>query len=454
MEESSTKVSVERPKSTCSRIWYKVWPVMFFLLFGIANAVTMKLLFIFEAEGLPEYGYHQFQKPWWGTLVTFTGMALATPIYLILCARDRSRGENKLKLISELSVKDIFEFAIPAFSDLFEGIVSAVCIVFVGVSIDSMMKSGTLVGVSLISRFLFKVHFAPFKWFFIVWVVIALTMVGASGIISADDSATITGSTGVVTIIIILKFVSQVGYAVKISYEEYFVQKKGYHPVMICGLEGCWSAGICAFICMPIVQYLPGEEGNGIREDTLDTFAMLGNSGQAIAMSIVIVCLGLTYNCVSTTLIGRTSAVIRTLMEAFRTFLIWMVQFLLFYTLRTNPDTYKYRMAGEEWSTGSYVQLAGFILMTWALFGYNKLPQYPCFKYFDDWREEPLGEDDSSDEKKDVEIDPETQNTTIEDTIDKDIDEEAELSDVSVRSMSLGSDDSSSTTTTKSQTKV
>ena len=407
----------EENKLTCSRIWYNVWPILFFLLFGIANAVTMKLCFIFEQPGLEKYGLEarQFQKPWWCTLVTFAGMALATPIYVYMCWKDRKEGHNKLRPISDLSFKDICEFAIPAMSDLFEGIVSAVCIVFVGVSIDSMMKSGTLVGVSLISRFVFKVHFGTFKWFFIFWVVIALSMVGASGIISADDSTTIKGNAGVVTIIIILKFISQVGYALKISYEEYFVQKKNYNPVMICGIEGCWSTFVCAFICMPIVQYLPGEEGNGIREDTLDTFAMLGNNYQPLVMSIVIVFLGLTYNCVSTTLIGRTSAVIRTLMEAFRTFLIWMVQFMLFYSLRTNPSTLKYAYAGEEWSKGSIVQLVGFIIMTWALFGYNKLPQYPCFDYIEDWIEssqDTMSEVESADKLEKLDNESESTNNS------------------------------------------
>ena len=65
-----------------------------------------------------------------------------------------------------------------------------------------------------------------------------------------------------------------------------------------------------------------------------------------------------------------------------------MVQFVLYYSLRSNPNTHQYALAGEAWSTGSIVQLVGFIIMTWALFGYNKIPQYPCFDYIDDWIEE------------------------------------------------------------------
>jgi hypothetical protein len=185
-----------------------------------------------------------------------------------------------------------------------------------------------------------------------------------------------------VGLIIGLKLVSQMGYAVKISYEEYFVQKKFYHPIMICGVEGVWSFFICT-VCLVIAQYMPGEEGNGIHENTLDTFEMVKNNLSLIALIFFAWFLGITYNCVSTTLIGRTSAVIRTLMEAFRTLLIWLIQFAIYYGLEAakNPSVKRFMMAGEEWSVGSFVQMAGFILMTFSLFMYNGIPKYPCFNY-------------------------------------------------------------------------
>jgi hypothetical protein len=369
----------ERPPNC----WEKIWPQLFFLIFGIGNAVTTKVAVIMDGKGRDEWGVHKFQKPWFLTTICFFAMWCALPIYIVMSVRAHKRGDDKLILVHHLSLKGFCEFAIPAFSDAFEGIVSAVCIVFIGVSVDSMMKSGTLVGVSLISRWVFHQHYHTWQWWSIAGVVTALTVVGASGIISAGSSTTITTSRLWVAVIIILKFVSQVGYAVKISYEEYFVQKKGYHPIMICGVEGFWSFVMCGLICQPIAQYMPGEEGNGIREDTIDTFEMIKNNPKLIAIVVVAWFLGITYNCVSTTLIGRTSAVIRTLMEAFRTFLLWMVQFALFYGLGSSkdPDVYKFRMAGEEWADGAYVQLGGFVLMTFSLFTYNGIPHYPCFNY-------------------------------------------------------------------------
>jgi hypothetical protein len=109
---------------------------------------------------------------------------------------------------------------------------------------------------------------------------------------------------------------------------------------------------------------------------------MIKNSPGLIGLIFVFFFLGLTYNVTSTELIGRTSAVIRTLMEAFRTFLIWMVQFGIFYGLRNSGGSaYKFRLAGEEWSNGSAIQLSGFLLMTFFLLMYNGVPKWPCFNY-------------------------------------------------------------------------
>lgn len=462
MENTKEEVVVQQSRCKCNlETWGKTWPMLFFLFIGIINAVLMKLSFIFEAEGEPKYGIHSFQKPWFITAITFFGMALAVPVYMFMCVHDYLKGDHKLILLTDLSFKDFAEFSIPALSDIFENIVSAVCVVFVSVSIDSMMKSGTLVGVSLISRFIFHVHYAVYKWVSIGFVVMAMTMVGAAGIINSGSSVTVTTSKGWVALIVALKFISQVGYAIRISYEEYFARVKHYHPVMICGLECCWSTFISAFILMPISQYLPGPEGNGIHEDSIDTLKMIGNDWAIFTSMLLMLILGLVYNVVSATLISRTSAVVRTLMEAFRTFLIWMVQFLIFYTFRTNDFLRPYMMAGEEWGLGSYIQLAGFVLMTFAVLAYNKIPKYPCYNYeYDQYIDTTKGTKEVSDEEyfkneKELEIfhdarngivdEASTETTTNENevTIEENVEGNVkfDVSDDSIRSMSLGIDD-------------
>jgi hypothetical protein len=368
-----------RGESRQSSLWQTMWPQLFFFSFGIGNAILTKTAVIIEAQGTSTY--HQFQKPWFLTTICFFAMFCALPIYMVHSWVQRRRGNTKLVLVHELSFLQFLEFSIPALSDAAEGIVSTVCIVFVGCSIDAMMKSGTLIGVSVISRWVFKRSFQSWQLVAIVGVVISLTVVGASGILSPGESATIRTDRLWVAVIVVLKFITQVGYAVKISYEEYFVQVKSYHAILICGAEGFWSFIMCGVLCLPIAQVMPGPEGNGIREDTIDTLAMIKNSVALVVVMIFAWFLGLAYNVISTVLIGRTSAVVRTLMEAFRTLLIWLVELGVFYGFSASENYTKFRMAGEQWCKWSYVQLAGFVLMTFSLLVYNGIPRFPCFNY-------------------------------------------------------------------------
>lgn len=213
-----------------------------------------------------------------------------------------------------------------------------------------------------------------YQWTGIFIDISGLILVGASGIINASLSSMIKASSAVAALIIFLKVINQIGYSIKISYEELFAQKKNYHPIIISILEGCWSTIVTAFICMPIAQYLPGTEGNGIHEDTK-------NSAALSIIVVIIFLLGFIYSITSVTLIQKTSAVMRTLWEAFRTFLIWIVQIIIYYSFKTNDTLYPHRLAGEDWVNGSYVKLIGFIILIFGICCYHKIPKYPCFSY-------------------------------------------------------------------------
>ena len=78
-------------------------------------------------------------------------------------------------------------------------------------------------------------------------------------------------------------------------------------------------------------------EGNGIDEDTIE---MIKNSAALFIFVVIIFLLGFIYSISSITLIQRILAVTRTLWEALRTFLIWIVQFIIFYSFKTNNFLY------------------------------------------------------------------------------------------------------------------
>jgi hypothetical protein len=60
-----------------------------------------------------------------------------------------------------------------------------------------------------------------------------------------------------------------------------------------------------------------------------------------------------------------------------------MIQFAIFYGCQSSPSLYDWRLVGEQWTSASAIQAAGFVLMTWGLLMYNAAPKYPCWDYGD-----------------------------------------------------------------------
>lgn len=98
-------------------------------------------------------------------MISFFGQSISTFLYVILRIEKFNKLTDFIK-ITDLNFINFCEFAIPAIAYVFEGIISAITIVYIGASIDSMLKSCTLIGVYLISRFFFKktLHEVPMDW--------------------------------------------------------------------------------------------------------------------------------------------------------------------------------------------------------------------------------------------------------------------------------------------------
>lgn len=355
-------------------------PMLGFFGFGIAIAFTEKGIMIAKTGIFDENGEERvFAKPWFLTSVTFFAMSNATIIYFLMQLKNR-----ELLRIQELSFSDFCEFIAPAISDALEGILSLVTVAFVGNSYDSMMKAGTLIGCSLLARFWFKRYYYPHQWWAIVVVILSITMVGCAGVLNSGND-TINTSPGVIAIILTLKIMSQIGYSVKLSYEEYFQKEKNYHPIMVCGLEGCWSSIVCLCICLPAAQYLPGTDGLGIHEDTVETIRMIKGNPLIIIGIVFLYIISLSYNIISNYLIKASSSVVRSLMESVRTFVIWMLSFVIYYSLNAskNPEINYFKQLGEDWGNGSYLQIVGFVIMTFGILQYNGWPMFKCWKYAD-----------------------------------------------------------------------
>jgi hypothetical protein len=107
-------------------------------------------------------------------------------------------------------------------------------------------------------------------------------------------------------------------------------------------------------IMLPIVQHLPGKDGNGIHEDSIDTWHMITHSSIIAKILVMDMFALLAYNISGMCVTGHLGAVFRTVLETTRTLFVWLVDLILFYTPLGMGKL------GESWTSGSWIQAAGF----------------------------------------------------------------------------------------------
>jgi hypothetical protein len=344
---------------------------------GIVNCLIEKVIYEQEARGSKEYGVHKFVKPFFFATMICLGVALSLVAYILVSWS----GRDGFPPVTSLPRKTMPMFFISGVFGLFQGVMSSIVTALVGVSIDYMMRSATLIGVCLIARFYFKRRFRRNEWSGVALVGLAMLLVGVSGVLNAGNSVTILVSKRWAIVIIALKAISQLTYSIRLSFEQYFSQHERFDIMLISGLENLWAFVIGAFVLLPISHRIPGPVDLGLHEDIFDTFSQLRHSSTIILLLGLAVCIECGYSISSVALTEATSAVARTLIEAFRTFLIWVLQLGLFYGLSKSKRLHGYRGIGEEWSDGSWVQLLGYFTLMVGLLVYQgvltKKPDIP-----------------------------------------------------------------------------
>jgi hypothetical protein len=137
-------------------------------------------------------------------------------------------------------------------------------------------------------------------------------------------------------------------------------------PLKIVGYEGLFGAVAMLGALLPLVQRLPGVDGQGIHEDSKDTWHMIMHSPAIFKLLILDAGALLAYNISGMCVTGHLGAVFRTVLETTRTLFVWLVDLLLFYTPLGEGKL------GEAWTRYSWVQAAGFVVLVAGTIIYGK----------------------------------------------------------------------------------
>lgn len=360
--------------------WQQIYAIPGMLIFGTATVVTQKFLFEQKANGIPKYGYHEFRKPWFQTDTMFMGMTLSLFAYLILGRKDSNEvnavGDSHQPQKTGPKWKLYFYSALPAICDLSATGLMNIQLLYIQASVWQMLRGSMVIFSSIFCAFILKRPHFPYMWWAILGVVVALAIVGCSSV-CATGAGKEGVSQGKTIMAIFLTICAQLIQATQLVIEDYILHDLETHPLQLVGLKGFWGFVFCSSIVLPIVQFVHSTEGNGIHEDIVDTFHMMGDSPILLVFVILYIFFILFYNIGGMLVINVFSAVHRTILEGLRTLCIWAVQLIIYYSTKDAN-------IGEQWNRWSFMQLSGFFLLFTSTLLYNKIIRLPCFYYPDE----------------------------------------------------------------------
>ncbi|RLN57990.1 hypothetical protein BBJ29_003391 [Phytophthora kernoviae] len=278
-----------------------------------------------------------------------------------------------------VSLHTMAAIALPSLLDLLQTVLSNVGLLWISSSVYQMARGSIIIfsaffSVRLMGKKLYGYHYAS------IWIVmLAVALVGYAGVGHHSDATnTEESANGVLGLLFI--FAAQVLCALQIVVEEHMMLALNVSPMLLVGLEGLWGL-VFYVILVPILTLTPTESSAFARtwhEDFIDSFVQVRNSPTLMVLILgYIVAVG-TLNVTGNYVTKHLSAVMRSITETLRTLGVWTLSLFIYYVLQWQDAT----SPGEQWTTFSWLELLGFVLMVYGTLAYKQLIRLPVEKLY------------------------------------------------------------------------
>ena len=358
------------------------------LVFGSLNTLTTKIQFELSSVGVDGTEKH-FKKPWFGTLTMFLGMVIVLGIHFInvMIRQNKKSNDKEVHLLESASKKASIKeatfweasklIAIPAILDLLATAMCFVGILYNSASVFQMLRGSMIIFSACLSVVVLRKKLHAYHWTGVGICCLAIVVVGYSNMM-ASSAAEVTANTvpqSKVVFGMALIIVGQVIQASQVVLEEKLLRGYTIEPFQIVGMEGVWGSLAMLLIFFPALYLMPGSDVGGSQENLYDTIVMMSNNKSLQYLVLLYVFSVFTYNMSGMLVTYALSAVHRTMLEASRTAVIWMVDLVIHYWICPSSSF------GETWTSWSWLQLAGFALLILGQSIYSELVKLPGFYY-------------------------------------------------------------------------
>ena len=319
----------------------------------------------------------------------FLGMVIVLGIHFInvMIRQNKKSNDKEVHLLESASKKASIKeatfweasklIAIPAILDLLATAMCFVGILYNSASVFQMLRGSMIIFSACLSVVVLRKKLHAYHWTGVGICCLAIVVVGYSNMM-ASSAAEVTANTvpqSKVVFGMALIIVGQVIQASQVVLEEKLLRGYTIEPFQIVGMEGVWGSLAMLLIFFPALYLMPGSDVGGSQENLYDTIVMMSNNKSLQYLVLLYVFSVFTYNMSGMLVTYALSAVHRTMLEASRTAVIWMVDLVIHYWICPSSSF------GETWTSWSWLQLAGFALLILGQSIYSELVKLPGFYY-------------------------------------------------------------------------
>ncbi|KAF1774665.1 Nucleotide-sugar transporter [Phytophthora cactorum] len=269
-----------------------------------------------------------------------------------------------------VSLRTLAAIALPSLLDLLQTVLCNVGLLWISSSVFQMARGSIIIfsaffSVRLMGKKLYGYHYAS------IWIVmLAVALVGYAGVghhstaTAADDADAFNAVLGLFFII-----AAQILCALQIVVEEHMMLALNVSPMLLVGFEGLW--GLVFYIVLVPILTLSPATGSAFattwHEDFVDSFVQVKNSPALIVLILAYIVAVGTLNVTGNYVTKHLSAVMRSITETLRTLGVWMFSLFVYYVVQWQGSA----SPGEEWTTYSWLELLGFLLMVYGTLAWS-----------------------------------------------------------------------------------
>lgn len=354
------------------------------VVFGTVSSLLAKIIYELQAPG-NDGVVKPFHKPWACTTMMFVGMTFCLPLSWVLSKfeawqerrkqRKQVSGsasesdvsaplmrESPFAAVSDkpheeqgTSVKNIALLAVPMAFDLIATILLSVGLLTTSASVSQMLRGSGMVFSAIFAVVFLKRPLNRLHYWGIAAALVGMGIVGASSLLSGD-SGVADVDPWQMGLGMLLIAASQATQSAQCVAEDYFMSEIGVPAMTVVGIEGLFGSIALFGVLLPLAQILPGKEGGGLHENSLESWHMITSDGSLAAVTAASVAVYLGYNTAGMYVTEELGAVTRTVLETMRTLFVWLGGLALYYSSATGK-------IGERWDRWSWAQAVGFAIL-------------------------------------------------------------------------------------------